>query len=342
MAQMNMVQAINDALRLEMQRDARVVILGEDVGKVGGVFRVTSGLHEEFGEERVIDTPLSEGGIIGTAIGMALYGLVPVPEIQFADFIYPAYDQIVSELAKLRYRSGGEYPAKLVIRTPVGGGIRGGLYHSQSPESLFIHVAGLKVVCPSDPHDAKGLLLASIRDPDPVIFFEPKRVYRAAKGEVPEGDYTVELGKAKIARAGDRVTVLAWGAMLYEALEAAHQAAAEGVEAEVIDLRTLWPVDIDTIVESVKKTGRLVVVHEAARTCGLGAELVTLVTERAFTHLEAPPARVTGWDTPFPYTLEMEYLPLAHRILPAILETARYLGSRRRRHVHGSLGIQAS
>src|SRR5271154_6219009 len=223
MAQMNMVQAINDGLRGEMKRDSRVVILGEDVGKVGGVFRVTAGLYDEFGEDRVIDTPLSEGGIIGCAIGMALYGLVPIPEIQFADFIFPAYDQIVSELAKYRYRSGGEYPAKLVIRTPVGGGIRGGHYHSQSPESLFIHVAGLKVVCPSNPYDAKGLLLASIRDPDPVLFFEPKRVYRAAKGEVPEGDYTVEIGKARIAReipadekADRMVTVIAWGAMLYE------------------------------------------------------------------------------------------------------------------------------
>src|SRR6201995_581043 len=210
MPQMNMVQAINDALRFEMKKDPRVVVLGEDVGKVGGVFRVTQGLFEEFGDTRVIDTPLSEGGVIGCAIGMALYGLVPVPEIQFADFIYPAYDQIVSELAKLRWRSGGESPAKLVIRTPVGGGIRGGLYHSQSPESLFIHVAGLKVVCPSNPQDAKGLLLAAIRDPDPVIFFEPKRIYRAARGDVPEGDYTVELGKAKVVREGKDVTVIAW------------------------------------------------------------------------------------------------------------------------------------
>src|SRR4051812_45559588 len=241
MPQMNMVQAINDALRFEMRRDARVVVLGEDVGKVGGVFRVTAGLYDEFGEDRVIDTPLSEGGIIGAAIGMALYGLVPVPEIQFADFIFPGYDQIVSELAKLRYRSGGEYAAKLVIRTPVGGGIRGGLYHSQSPEALFIHVAGLKVVCPSNPGDAKGLLLASIRDPDPVLFFEPKRIYRAAKGDVPEGDYTVPLGKARVVREGSGVTVVTWGAMLYESLEASKQAAAQGIDCEVIDLRTLWP-----------------------------------------------------------------------------------------------------
>lgn len=324
MPQMNMVQAINDALRHEMRRDNRVVILGEDVGKVGGVFRVTQGLFDEFGDERVIDTPLSEGGIIGSAIGMALYGLVPVPEIQFADFIFPAYDQIVSELAKYRYRSGGEYPAKLVIRTPVGGGIRGGHYHSQHPESQFIHCAGLKVVCPSNPADAKGLLLASIRDPDPVMFFEPKRIYRAAKGDVPEGDYTVPLGKANVVREGKSVTVIVWGAMLYEALEAANQAASQGIEAEVIDLRTLWPLDIDTIIQSVKKTGRVVVVHEAPKSCGLGGEIISLINEKAFLHLEAPPRRVTGYDTPFPYTLEMEYLPLAHRILPAIVETARY------------------
>ncbi|MEO6418776.1 MAG: alpha-ketoacid dehydrogenase subunit beta [Polyangiaceae bacterium] len=321
---MNMVQAIGDALRHEMKRDSRVVVLGEDVAKVGGVFRVTAGLYDEFGEERVIDTPLSEGGIIGCAIGMALYGLVPVPEIQFSDFIFPAYDQIVSELAKLRYRSGGEYPAKLVIRTPVGGGIRGGHYHSQSPESLFIHVAGLKVVCPSNPHDAKGLLLASIRDPDPVLFFEPKRIYRASKGDVPEGDYTVELGKAAVVREGRHVTVIAWGAMLYEAIAAADQAKQDGVECEILDLRTLWPVDIEAIVASVKKTGRVVIVHEAPKTCGFGAELVALINEKAFLHLEAPPVRVTGFDTPFPYTLEMEYLPLAHRILPAIIETANF------------------
>ena len=324
MPQMNMVQAINDALRLEMRRDPRVIVLGEDVGKVGGVFRVTQGLYDEFGEDRVIDTPLSEGGIIGTAIGMALYGMVPVPEIQFSDFIFPAYDQIVSELAKMRWRSGGEYTAKMVVRTPVGGGIRGGLYHSQSPESLFIHVAGLKVVCPSNPADAKGLLLASIRDPDPVLFFEPKRVYRAAKGDVPEGDFTVPIGKAAITRPGKDVTVLAWGAMLYEAIAAADEAARQGVECEIVDLRTLWPVDIDTIVESVKKTGRVVVVHEAPRTCGFGAELVALVNEKAFLHLEAPPARVCGFDTPFPYALEMDYLPLSHRILPVLVETARY------------------
>ncbi|HMJ16048.1 MAG TPA: alpha-ketoacid dehydrogenase subunit beta [Polyangiaceae bacterium] len=323
MPQMNMVQAINDALRAAMRRDDRVVILGEDVGKVGGVFRVTAGLFDEFGDDRVIDTPLSEGGIIGTAVGMALYGMVPIPEIQFADFIWPAYDQIVSELAKYRYRSGGEYPAKMVIRTPVGGGIRGGHYHSQHPEAHFIHVPGLKVVCPSTPYDAKGLLLAAIQDPDPVLFFEPKRVYRAAKGDVPEGEYLVPLETAAVVREGKHVTVLAYGAMLYEALDAAQRAAESGVECEVIDLRTLWPVDVNSILESVKKTGRLVVVHEAPRTCGFGAELVSLVCEKVFYYLEAPPVRVTGFDTPFPYTLEMEYLPLSHRILPAVLDTAR-------------------
>ena len=307
-----MVQAINGALASEMRKDDRVVVLGEDVGKVGGVFRVTAGLYDEFGEDRCIDTPLAEGGIIGTAIGMALYGLRPVPEIQFADFIFPAFDQIVSEAAKMRWRSGGEYSCPMVIRTPVGGGIRGGLYHSQSPESLFIHTAGLKVVCPSNPDD------------DPVLFMEPKRVYRAVKMDVPEDDYTVPLGKAKVVREGEGVTVVSWGAMVYEALSAAEQVAKDGVDCEVIDLRTLWPLDLDTIVESVKKTGRLVVVHEAPKACGFGAEVLQLVSEKAFLHFEAPPVRVTGFDTPFPYTLENEYLPLAHRIAPTVMTTARY------------------
>ncbi|MFM2417824.1 MAG: hypothetical protein RL385_2547 [Pseudomonadota bacterium] len=324
MAEMTMVQALNDALRTSMRRDERVVVLGEDVGKLGGVFRVTQGLQSEFGEARVIDTPLAEGGIVGAAIGMALYGLRPVPEIQFADFIYPAFDQIVNEAAKYRYRSGGEMSVPMVIRTPTGGGIRGGHYHSQSPESLFIHTAGLKVVCPSNPYDAKGLLLASMEEDDPVIFFEPKRVYRAARMDVPEGAYTVPLGKAAVVRPGQHVTVLAWGAMLYEALAAAEEIAAEGIDAEVLDLRTLWPIDIDSVAESVKRTGRVVVVHEAPKTCGFGAELVSLVCEKAFVHLEAPPVRVTGFDTPFPYTLENEYLPLAHRIVPALRDTVRY------------------
>jgi 2-oxoisovalerate dehydrogenase E1 component beta subunit len=324
MPEMTMVQALNDALRTEMRNDDRVVLLGEDVGKVGGVFRVTAGLQEEFGEERVIDTPLSENGILGSAIGMAMYGLRPVPEIQFADFIYPAFDQIVSEAAKLRYRSGGEYTVPMVIRTPFGGGIKGGHYHSQSPESLFIHTAGLKVVCPSNPYDAKGLLLSAIRDPDPVVFFEPKRVYRAAKMDVPEEAFEIPLGKAKVVRPGEHVTLIAWGAMLYEAIAAAEEVAKKGVDAEVIDLRTLWPVDIDSIVESVKRTGRVVIVHEAPKACGFGAELISLICEKVFLHLEAPPVRVTGWDTPFPYTLENEYLPLAHRIVPALIQTAHY------------------
>lgn len=324
MAEMNLVQAINSALFHEMRRDSNVVVLGEDVGKVGGVFRVTAGLYDEFGPDRVIDTPLAEGGIIGTAIGMALYGMRPVPEIQFADFIFPAFDQIVSEAAKYRWRSGGEYAVPMVIRTPVGGGIRGGLYHSQSPESLFIHTAGLKVVCPSNPYDAKGLLLSAIRDDDPIMFFEPKRVYRAVKMDVPEEEYTVPIGEAKVVRQGEHVTCVAWGAMLYEAIAAAEEVSAQGIDVEVIDLRTLWPLDVKTLVSSVEKTGRFVVVHEAPRTCGFGAELVSTVTEKAFLHLQAPPTRVTGWDTPFPYTLENEYLPLQHRITPALVETARY------------------
>ena len=323
-SQKNMVKAINEALRHEMQRDDRVVILGEDVGKVGGVFRVTEGLWDEFGDNRVIDTPLNEGGIIGTAIGMAAYGMKPVPEIQFADFIFPAFDQIVSEAAKYRYRSGGEYGCPMVIRTPVGGGIKGGAYHSQSPESLFIHTAGLKVVCPSNPYDAKGLLAAAIQGEDPVLFFEPKRVYRAVKMEVPDDAYAIELGVGKVVREGEHVTVVAWGAMLYEAIAAAEQVAAQGISVEIIDPRTLWPLDIDLIAKSVEKTGRIVVVHEAPKACGFGAEILQLVCEKSFLHLQAPPARVTGFDTPFPYTRENDYLPLAHRIVPQLLETARY------------------
>jgi 2-oxoisovalerate dehydrogenase E1 component beta subunit len=267
---------------------------------------------------------------VGTAIGMALYGLRPVPEIQFADFIYPAYDQIVNELAKMRYRSGGEYPAPLVIRTPVGGGIKGGHYHSQSPEALFIHVPGLKVVMPSNPVDAKGLLLASIRDDDPVIFMEPKRVYRASRGEVPEGDYTIPLGKAKVVREGRQVTVLSWGAMVHTCMEAADRAASADApsdgrfDLEVIDLRTLLPFDLEAILTSVKKTGRVVVVHEAPRTCGFGAELAASIQERAILHLEAPILRVTGFDTPFPYTLEHEYLPDADRILDAVERVVKF------------------
>ena len=324
MSEMTLVQAIQSGLRTALRDDENVLLMGEDIGRLGGVFRVTQGLQAEFGADRVIDTPLSETGILGTAIGMALHGLRPVSEIQFADFIYPGFDQLVNEAAKYRYRTAGEFHVPMVVRTPYGGGIRGGQYHSQSPESLFIHTAGLKVVCPSNPYDAKGLLLQSIQDPDPVVFFEPKRVYRAVKMQVPDDSYTVPLSEAKVVREGDRLTCVAWGAMLLEAFAAAEQAAGHGVDVEVIDLRTLWPLDIDTLIASVKKTGRFVIVHEAPRTCGFGAELVSLVTERAFLHLEAPPVRITGYDTPFPLTHEHEYLPLAHRILPALLETARY------------------
>jgi 2-oxoisovalerate dehydrogenase E1 component beta subunit len=321
---MNLVQAINSGLRGALQQDETVLLMGEDIGQLGGVFRVTQGLQEEFGADRVLDTPLSETGILGTAIGMALHGPRPVTEIQFADFIYPGFDQLVSEAAKYRYRTAGEFHVPMVVRTPYGGGIRGGQYHSQSPEALFIQTPGLKVVCPSNPYDAKGLLLEAIRDEDPVLFFEPKRVYRAVKMDVPDAPYTVPLGEAKIVRPGEQVTCVAWGAMLYEAFAAAEEVATRGVDVEVIDLRTLWPLDVDTIVSSVEKTGRIVVVHEAPRTCGFGGELVALVAERAFLRLEAPPVRVTGWDTPFPLTHEHEYLPLAHRIVPALLETARY------------------
>jgi 2-oxoisovalerate dehydrogenase E1 component beta subunit len=323
MPDMNIIQAVNDCLRLEMRRDDRVVVLGEDVGRFGGVFRATAGLYEEFGPDRCMDTPLAEAGIVGSAIGMALYGLKPVAEIQFADFIYPAFDQIVNELAKLRYRSGGEYPAPVVIRTPVGGGIKGGHYHSQSPEALFIHTPGLKVVCPSNPIDAKGLLASSIRGEDPVIFMEPKRVYRAARGDVPAGEYTIPLGEAKVlrqaaGRSAKSVTVLAWSAMVHTAQEATDQAVAQGYDVELVDLRTLMPFDINAILESVKKTGRVVVAHEAPRTCGFGAELAATIQEKAMLWLEAPILRVTGFDTPFPYTLEAEYLPDPARILDAL------------------------
>jgi 2-oxoisovalerate dehydrogenase E1 component beta subunit len=320
---MNIIQAVNDCLRLEMRRDSRVVVLGEDVGRFGGVFRATEGLFEEFGADRCIDTPLAENGIVGSAIGMALYGLKPVAEIQFADFIYPAFDQIVNELAKLRYRSGGEYPVPVVIRTPVGGGIRGGHYHSQSPEALFIHTPGLQVVAPSNPIDAKGLLASAIRGEDPVIFLEPKRVYRAARADVPEGDYTIPIGQASVVKSVDgrsagSVTVLAWGAMVHTVQGALDRATTEGFDVELIDLRTLMPFDVTAIIDSVTKTGRAVVVHEAPRTCGFGAELAATIQERAMSSLEAPILRVTGFDTPFPYALENEYLPDADRILDAL------------------------
>jgi pyruvate dehydrogenase E1 component beta subunit len=315
---MNLVQAVNDALRVEMRRDPRVVVLGEDVGRFGGVFRATVDLQKEFGPDRCIDTPLAESGIIGTAIGMALYGLRPVPEIQFGDYVYPAFDQIVNELAKFRYRSGGEYPAPVVVRMPIGGGIKGGHYHSQSPEAFFTHVPGLKVVCPSNPVDAKGLLASAIRGEDPVIFMEPKQRYRWPKAEVPAGEYTIPLGEAKVVREGRQVTVIAWSAMVLTALEAAEKGAERGFDLEVIDLRTLVPFDLERILASVKKTGRVVIVHEAPRTSGFGGELAATIQEKAILHLEAPILRVTGFDTPFPYTLEHEYLPDANRVLDAV------------------------
>jgi 2-oxoisovalerate dehydrogenase E1 component beta subunit len=314
---MTMVQAINNALREEMRRDERVVILGEDVGRNGGVFRCTEGLIDEF-PDRVFDTPLAEAGIIGSAIGMALYGLRPVPEIQFQDFIYPAFDQIVSEAAKMRYRSGGQYSVPMTIRTPFGGGIRGGHYHSQSGEAYFAHTAGLKVVVPSSPSDAKGLLTSSIRDPDPVLFLEPKKLYRAFREEVPEGELTVPLGKALVRRPGKDVSLFAYGYMAHVCLEAAQKAAEKGVEAEVVDLRTLVPLDLEAVLASVRKTGRAVIVYEAPRTAGYGAEISALLAEKAIEYLRGPIVRVTGFDTPFPYALEDVYMPNADRVLAAI------------------------
>jgi len=319
MAERTLVQAVNDALREGMRRDGDVIMLGEDIGKAGGVFRATEGLLAEFGPTRVLDTPLAENGIVGAAIGMALYGLRPVAEIQFSDFIYPGFDQIVSEAAKMRYRSNGQYAAPIVVRAPVGGGIKGGLYHSQSPEAYFAHTAGLTVVTPSTPSDAKGLLMSALRHPDPVIFLEPKRLYRTSKEEVPDGAYDVPIGKARVAREGTDVTVLTYGAMTPTCVEAANSLATGGkASVEVMDLRTLVPLDVDAILGSVRKTGRCVVAHEAPRTCGYGAELVALVAERALMSLAAPIARVAGFDTPFPYTLEHVYLPDARRVTNAI------------------------
>ncbi|MGQ0798191.1 MAG: alpha-ketoacid dehydrogenase subunit beta [Methanobacteriota archaeon] len=314
---MTMVQAINSALREEMRRDDRVVVLGEDVGANGGVFRCTEGLVKEF-PDRVFDTPLSEAGIIGTAIGMALYGLRPVPEIQFLDFIYPGFDQIVSEAAKLRYRSGGQYSVPMTIRTPFGGGIRGGHYHSQSSEAYFCHTPGLKVVVPSTPTEAKGLLTAAIRDPDPVLFLEPKKLYRAFREDVPEGELVVPLSQARVRREGKDVSLLAYGYMVSVCLEAADRAARKGVEAEVVDLRTLVPLDVEAVLASVRKTGRAVVVYEAPRTGGYGAEVSAIIAERAIEYLHGPIVRVTGFDTPFPYALEDVYMPNPDRVLGAI------------------------
>jgi pyruvate dehydrogenase E1 component beta subunit len=324
MTNLNVVQAINRTLRDEMRRSPEVVVLGEDVGRNGGVFRATEGLIDEFGAERVIDTPLAEDGIVGAAIGMALYGLKPVAEIQFMDFIYPAFNQIVSELAKLRYRSGGQYPAHVVIRSPYGGGIGGGLYHSQSTEAYFCHTPGLVVVAPSTPHDAKGLLLSSIRCQDPVLFLEPKRIYRTVKGEVPDEDYTVPIGKASVAQSGGDVTLISWGAMVQTCMTACALAKDEGVDVELVDLRSLLPFDVETIMASVRKTGRVVIAHEATRTAGFGAEIAAQIAERGVDSLEAPILRVAGADAPFPYALEKLYLPSPERVLTAIRRVASY------------------
>lgn len=330
MPTMNMIQAIRSGLETMLERDPSVCVFGEDVGYFGGVFRATQGLQERFGARRVFDTPLAEGGIVSVAIGMGLNGLRPVPELQFADYMYPAFDQITNELAKLRYRSGGEWSAPLTIRAPSGGGIRGGLYHSQSPEAYYTHTPGLYVVMPSNPADAKGLLISSIECDDPVIFFEPKRLYRGPfdgnpeqvppwreqpTAQVPENYYRTPLGKASVVRMGEEVTVITWGTMVHVAGKAIDES---GVDAELIDLRTLVPLDLATIVSSVVKTGRCVVVHEAPRTSGFGAEVVAQVQQHCFWNLEAPVARVTGWDTPFPHAQEWQYMPSRERIARAV------------------------
>ena len=319
---MNMIQAINSALDICMGRDEDIVVMGEDVGFFGGVFKATEGLQHKYGKTRVFDTPITELGIIGVAVGMSAYGLRPVPEIQFADYIYPALDQLVSEAARLRYRSAGEFIAPMTVRTPFGGGIFGGQTHSQSPEGIFTHVAGLKTVVPSTPYDAKGLLIAAIEDNDPVIFFEPKRIYNGpfdghydrpvtpwakhSASAVPEGYYRIPLGEAAVVRAGEAVTILCYGTMVHVAVGVVE---ASGIDAEIIDLRTLVPLDIKAIERSIAKTGRCMVVHEATRTSGFGAELAALVQERCFYQLEAPVERVTGWDTPYPHSLEWAYFP---------------------------------
>jgi pyruvate dehydrogenase E1 component beta subunit len=320
MPKLNMVQAINNALKEEMQRDNSIVILGEDVGRDGGVFRTTEGLYNEFGAERVIDTPLSESGIIGTAIGMAAYGLKPVAEIQFMGFIYSAVDQIFSHAARIRYRSRGRYTCPLVVRTPYGGGVKALELHSESTEAFFCNMPGIKVVVPSTPYYAKGLLISAVRDPDPVIFLEPTRLYRLTKEDVPEGDYAIPLEKARIVQEGKDVTLISWGSMLQRTLRAV-----EGYDAEVIDLMTLQPFDEETILNSVKKTGRVVIVHEAPKTCGFGAELSATIAEEDILYLKAPILRVTGYDVIIPLPkLEDYYLPSVERIRKAIDEVMKY------------------
>jgi pyruvate dehydrogenase E1 component beta subunit len=321
----NIVTSVNETLRTEMRRNGNVVLLGEDIGRNGGVFRATAGLLDEFGPERVIDTPISEDGIIGTAIGMAMNGLEPVVEIQFLDFIYPGFNQIVSELAKLRYRSAGHFPAHVVIRAPSGGGIKGGLYHSQSTEVYFTHTPGLYVATPSTPADTMGLLRTAMRGSDPVIFLEPKRVYRTVKEEIPtEEDFTVPFGKAKVIQEGSDVTLVSWGAIVHTCKAAVELASKENISVELIDMRTLMPFDIQTVLTSVRKTGRVVIAHEATKVSGFGGELAAQIAERAVDSLEAPIVRMGGFDTPFPYALEKAYLPSPERILRSIRKAATY------------------
>jgi pyruvate dehydrogenase E1 component beta subunit len=321
---LTLVDAINEALYQEMERDERVVCLGEDVGLNGGVFRVTEGLQQRFGPERSVDTPLAESGIIGVSIGLAMAGMRPVPEIQFEGFLGPAYDQIVNHAARYRTRTRGAVTIPLTIRVPWGGGIHAPELHSDSPESIYAHSPGIKVLCPSTPYDAKGLLLSAIRDPDPVIFFEPKRVYRSFREHIPEEEYTIEIGKAKVVQEGSDLTVVTWGAEVFQCLEALDQLP-EDVSVELIDLRTIYPIDVDTMVQSVQKTGRCVIVQEAPKTCGMASELATLVQEHCFLHLKAPVQRVCGFDTIMPYyKLELEYLPDSKRIAEAIQQTLAY------------------
>jgi pyruvate dehydrogenase E1 component beta subunit len=326
MARLNMVEAIDQALQQEMQRDPKVVVLGEDVGRDGGVFRVTDGLVQRFGEERVIDTPLAESGIVGMAIGMAVAGYRPVAEIQFSGFAYPAYDQLVCHASRMRNRSRGEFTVPLVVRTPYGGGIRALEHHSESMEAVFAHVPGLKVVIPADPYEAKGLLASAVRDPDPVVFMEPARIYRAIKTEVPEEPYTLPLGKARVVREGRDLTAVAWGAHVRTLKEAAQRLEAEGVaDVEIIDVRTLAPFDFETLIASVIKTGRAVVVHEAPRSCGFGAEISAQIMERAVLHLKAPVARVTGFDTIPPLAkLEDYYQPDVDVVVEAIKTSVQF------------------